>query len=492
MTPDQIKILVQHYVSSSLKECEESRARRTVHGEEREAISCALTDALGETQSQLLRNDYSTMREVADELLQAHQLPVTNASPEYLTFCRELLIARQGLLRVELDRNDGNYWGEHLSSALLAGMIGRQGQAMGMPWEGGSSAASLKCSKPFSEVIKVYFQENSRQPRTDDQIKSGFEKFLEIIGGDKPVQEITKGQCRQYKETLLKLPRSMTAKDRQKTVSDLLSTLPAPGKYKTLGASTINKYLHNLSHLFAWAKGQGFYEGENPVDGLIINKRQHGTKEKRKPFTDEDLALIFGDEFKEQRVKRPERYWVLLILLFTGARREEAAQLLVSDVKEHDGIWYFDITPDEELGERSGEPRKKLKTQGSKRRVPIHSKLLEFGFLRYVEETKKGRHSRLFYQLEKNRNGYGDAVGKWFGRHLNKIGITDPAKVIHSFRHTVVTRLTAAGVPQDMREVIVGHAAENVHGQTYVHREGIPLALLMEHLEKLDFRGLLK
>ena len=97
----------------------------------------------------------------------------------------------------------------------------------------------------------------------------------------------------------------------------------------------------------------------------------------------------------------------------------------------------------------------------------------------------------MFTELEKNRNGYGDAVGKWFGRYLNKIGITDPSKVIHSFRHTVVTRLTAAGVPQDMREVLVGHAAENAHGQTYVHREGIPLALLKEHLEKLDFSDLL-
>jgi hypothetical protein len=93
--------------------------------------------------------------------------------------------------------------------------------------------------------------------------------------------------------------------------------------------------------------------------------------------------------------------------------------------------------------------------------------------------------------LKKGRNGYGHAVGKWFGRYLNKIGITDPAKVIHSFRHTVVTRLTAAGVPQDMREVLVGHAAENVHGQTYVHREAIPLGLMKEHLEKLEFSALL-
>jgi hypothetical protein len=172
VTPDQIKILVQHYVSSSLKDCEESRARRSVSDDEREAISCALTDALGETQSQLLSNDYSKMRAVADELLQTHQLPVTSGSPEYQTFCRELLIARQGLLRTEVDRNDGNYWGEHLTSALFAGMVGRQ--------EGGSSAASLKISKPFSEVVTVYFKENQRQPRTDDQIKSGFENSLKL------------------------------------------------------------------------------------------------------------------------------------------------------------------------------------------------------------------------------------------------------------------------------------------------------------------------
>lgn len=218
------------------------------------------------------------------------------------------------------------------------------------------------------------------------------------------------------------------------------------------------------------------------MDGLVINKRQHGGKEKRKPFSDEDLAHIFDcEEFKVQARKRPERYWVLLILSFTGARREEAAQLLRSDVKQQDGVWFFDITFDEELG-------KQLKTQGSKRRVPIHSKLIEFGILKYVGETKKTKHTRLFPMLEKGRNGYGDAVGKWFGRYLNKLGITDPSKVIHSFRHTVVTRLTAAGVPQDMREVLVGHAAENVHGQTYVHREAIPLSLLQTHLEKLIFR----
>jgi integrase len=99
----------------------------------------------------------------------------------------------------------------------------------------------------------------------------------------------------------------------------------------------------------------------------VINKRKHGDKEKRKPFTDDDLARIFNnEEFRREEMKHPERYWIVLILLHSGARSEEVAQLCVSDVREHEGVWCFDITPDEELG-------KQVKTQDSKRTVPIHS-----------------------------------------------------------------------------------------------------------------------
>ncbi|MBA3754401.1 MAG: hypothetical protein H0X01_09750 [Nitrospira sp.] len=55
-----------------------------------------------------------------------------------------------------------------------------------------------------------------------------------------------------------------------------------------------------------------------------------------------------------------------------------------------------------------------------------------------------------------------------------------------------MTRLTAAGVPQDMREMLVGHTSNTVHGQVYVHRDKMPLTMLKEHLEKLDFRPLLR
>ena len=119
---------------------------------------------------------------------------------------------------------------------------------------------------------------------------------------------------------------------------------------------------------------------------------------------------------------------------------------------------------------------------------------MRLGFLEYVGKQRRG--ARLFPQLEKGSNGYGDAVGKWFGRLLRHfLSITDPGLVLHSTRHTVITRLHAAGVPKNIVEILVGHASNTVHGTVYVHREDIPLKLLAEALERLQYpavKGLLK
>lgn len=80
----------------------------------------------------------------------------------------------------------------------------------------------------------------------------------------------------------------------------------------------------------------------------------------------------------------------------------------------------------------------------------------------------------------------GDAVGEWFTR-LRELTHVTGRKPLHSFRHTVVTRLLSAGVPQDIREILVGHASTSVHGSVYTHREEVPLNLLQRHLEKLQF-----
>jgi hypothetical protein len=59
-----------------------------------------------------------------------------------------------------------------------------------------AKAPAPPATKLLSTVITAYFKEHKREPRTDSQIKSVFEKFTKAIGGDCPIGEITKEKCK--------------------------------------------------------------------------------------------------------------------------------------------------------------------------------------------------------------------------------------------------------------------------------------------------------
>ncbi len=448
MDKAQIAALIEQWKASFLEMGEQERIDKDVplDDDDLDSADTALSVALGETYEALVSCNYRSIGGEVDELLAAHKLPALDHDSEaYRRLARELLKAKLDVLKVERERWRGEYVEQGNGAASIAST----------PLSPSPPPAQRPVTKLFSEVADLYFREHKRAARTDAQIRANFTKFLGIIGEDRPIGDITKGDCRHYKETML----------------------------KSVGVATANKNLHNLSHLWNWATGQGFLPDgtPSPIAGLLINKRL-AKKERleRKPFSESDLAAVLGsDSFKAQRTERPERYWLVLSLLSSGARREEIAQLGIGDIRQDGDIHYFDIT-------NEGEGQS-LKNESSKRRVPIHSMLIRLGLLEYVADIRKRKQTRLFPQLEKGSNGYGDAVGKYFGRLIRSLGITDPSLVLHSTRHTVVTRLHAAGVAQNLVEIIVGHASNTVHGGTYVHRDNIPLKLLAEALEKLEY-----
>lgn len=107
--------------------------------------------------------------------------------------------------------------------------------------------------------------------------------------------------------------------------------------------------------------------------GLSPNKRQAKKQAtQRRSFTDAELLAVFGSkEFLAQREKRPARYWLPLLCLFQVCRREEAGQLALADIGEEEGVPFLRIT-DEGANQA-------LKNVGSRRRLPIHSSLIELG-----------------------------------------------------------------------------------------------------------------
>jgi integrase len=445
MTPTEIERLIAQWMDAELEESEDYRALHRLNDDQREIMVDETIERLEATEGTLSANRYDRVAGDVDAMLRASGMPaLDHNSLAFKRGCRAFLLAKQKMLTAEVERWQ-NIYRDHSRS----------------PLEGvrPSPKEHLPVSKPFSEVVRLYFKENTRADRTDSQIKSEFEKFQGIIGGDRPIASITKADCRTYKDHVLK--------DRSQT--------------------TCIKHMSSLSGLFKWAEQQGFTpDNFNPVRGLSPNKRQakkHATS--RRPFTAAELLAVFSSrEFLKQRETRPERYWLTLLCLFQICRREEAGQLALKDIGEESGIPFLNIT---DAGEEQG-----LKNEGSKRRLPLHSSLVALGFLEYVESMRAAGHSRLFPQLKKGLNGFSDAVGKWFSRMVTQAGLTDPALVLHSLRHGGISKLHGAGVQENHVLMLAGHAGDTVNRATYTHRETIPLSLLREGLERLRYDEVVK
>ncbi len=255
----------------------------------------------------------------------------------------------------------------------------------------------------------------------------------------------------QFKTALLQLPPNRTkGKFKGKTVKELLATRPA----KTISVTTVNKYLRRVSSLFDWGKRHG-YVYENPFSGLSIKEKRQAHEERAR-FSETDIShLLSQKNLNHSTGKHSYCYWLPWLGLYTGARLEELCQLHLTDIRQESGMWVFDINDDKE---------KTLKTPASKRLIPVHPKLIEIGFIQHVDKLKLAKHQRLFPELKKQRDGYGQAASKWFGRYRKRCGVQHP---FHSFRHTFIDVLKQLDAEPKKIEALVGHKDSSMTGGRY-------------------------
>jgi integrase len=166
-------------------------------------------------------------------------------------------------------------------------------------------------------------------------------------------------------------------------------------------------------------------------------------------------APVFTKHEYPQGARGPAAFWLPLLALFTGARQAELAGLTVGNVQ-----------PDEETAAplmyiaSEASRGKRLKTASSQRVVAVHPQLVKLGFLTFVDVRRHESANAWLFPLvapDKGRSGVA-AWSKWFGRYLRKQGVTDTAKVFHSFRHSVTDALRRGKVDHELREALVGHS----------------------------------
>lgn len=245
-----------------------------------------------------------------------------------------------------------------------------------------------------------------------------------------------------------------------------------------ISSGTIKKYMGVYSTFFDWCESRGYAES-NPFKSLKANIIK-GKHEVRYAFSDGELQSMIAEieNYPNGLIKKDYEYWGVIIGMYTGARLNEIAQLEVNDIKQMDNIWYFDINDDN---------GKMLKTESSKRQIPIHNKLIEYGFIDYINKLKQQKKTRLLHQLTWGRKGYGRNLGRFFNeRLLPKLGIKDKNVSFHCLRHTVNTRLRQADVEDSKVKAILGHTGKQDMTDRYA-QEGYKLSQLNDAIKKLSY-----
>ncbi len=338
----------------------------------------------------------------------------------------------------------------------------------------------------ISEVFESWRDFGDPAETTVKDYRTQIRRFIEIFG-DLPVDRITVSDVHRFRNIISQLPARQNGQQRSMGILELVKSIEGNSDIKRLSPKTVKeKALAAISSILSHAKSEALIPS-NVASGLQVKKdKAQSAKVPRLPFKAEHLQAILNSGVYQRRDipyggKGPAAFWIPMISMFSGARRGEIAGLRVDDVREEDGVVYFFIQYHED---------RRTKTISSVRKIPVHSKLREFGFLDYVARQKRLKHERLFHLLPINKIETGKPWGAWFNRYLRtKIGITDKRYSFHSYRHTFKRKLENNKLDRHVVDSLLGHSSGSV-GDGYGLDEdaiGYELPVLQEALEKLEF-----
>lgn len=370
----------------------------------------------------------------------------------------------------------------------------RQQLREGGPFTLGNVPSAPKSRRQYTlaDLIREFSQDPSREARsakTEQDYGMVFRLLREQLGEKTPIADITRDDCTELRRILMALPSNAAKKYPALTLAK--AAQDAPNGVPRMKPATINSHLTKIGTIFKWAVTEQKLSS-SPARALSVAETGRRSDD-REGFTMEELRRIFSSPLftgcvnDERGYARPgpnrprrSRFWVPLIALFTGLRQNEICQLATDDIARVDGIDVVRV--------RAVHPWQHLKSTAAQRIVPIHPELARIGLLTYVQELRSRSEERMFPELKADGRGYMSGVfQKRFATFLTSVGIDDPKKVFHSFRHTWADAMRAAEVVEERRQVLGGWKGVGVDK---LYGSGFPTALMADAISRLSYPNL--
>ncbi|MFT6794147.1 MAG: integrase [Rubritalea sp.] len=380
----------------------------------------------------------------------------------------------------------GNKEAKPLSQSFSPSSIERHERAK--QGQSGRSIANL-CSSYLEDK-----QKSGVKPATFKKCEADTRLLCAFAGENMMIEEMGFDKGKDLIQFLSKIPLRRSSKTSIKE-----AVKRSTKDTEIISAITQGNYYISISSIFGYAVDHEWLS-KNPLNNKILYKQLPKKNDSIKATqTGDDMNKIFGSsKFLNTRFKadssgnrKEGRYWSVLLAVFHGMRINEAAQLLVEDVKEHKGITYLDIREENDKGEIV----KSLKTKVSKRVIPLHKTILRLGFKEFVRHQNEQKNDRLFPELVPNNiENCGASVSKWFGRlkkeYLDCTNLKSGDKGLHSFRHKVTDLLRSKKVEDEMRYRLCGWDRDMKVNCGYKYGGGLDyLGELKEKVDLIEFEG---
>lgn len=355
-------------------------------------------------------------------------------------------------------------WKEVLEDAGV-----RDARRLPAPVSAVSRAKHTPQRRRLSAMFKKYADGSDIGESARNDFGVGVRRFIELHG-DLDVAEINRRHIEDYRDMLRQMPSRPPNIIRELSINEQV-TWATGLDVKTLGQAAINKNIGGvkltLQYAFDETSDIENRDWRNPCDGFT--KKPKKSHEKIRGFNAEQIGMVFSRE--AYLTKTAEKFWIPLVLYYTGARLDEISQLHVSDLR-------YEPVPHilcENRYDENPAIAKKVKSISANRTIPLHRHLIDIGFLDYAELIRLRDNLHLFPNLPHDQGGKrGNSVSRSFMRGFRSFGERHPSSglntnqlVTHSLRHSFRNAGFRGKIDQEFVQVVMGHYVGGVSYETY-------------------------
>ena len=372
---------------------------------------------------------------------------------------------------------------------------------------------------PTFRVFREIVGDRRRDRETDKGIKE-----LGLL--DIQLHQLTRQHMKELRQCLQELPPNQGRRTNDTEAMERI-TEGRKQKSKPPSRGSVAKKLSHIGGFMEYCKRKGWIsldlldEYKLAVEGALKDASQES--DKRPPgyvaLNRIELKKVYEQPaFLAGAVAAAWRYWVPLICLYQGCRVSEASQLFTDDITMRDDVpcisFINDDTADvdesvsKDTGEttktrskreqktyKSAEEYRRLKTKSSRRVVPIHPKLIELGFLNFVNDfgSISSRSQHLFSDLRwEEKSMFGRYPSQHILALLKACGVwAKRKKVGHSLRSNFKQEIEKTGLSENLQQRLLGHSPNTMKDKHYNETDdgpAYPAAQVLPFLAAVDFQ----